>query len=90
MKRKDLVNILHRRTGASRKESSDIVDHFFTTIKETIKEGDKVELRGFGSFTLRSYEERAGRNPKTGEEILIRPKKKPHFKVGQELRKGVQ
>jgi len=89
MRREHLVNILKRKTGATRKEANDIVDLFFTTIKDALKDGDRIELRGFGSFCLRSYDDRIGRNPKTGEEIKITPKKKPFFKAGKELREKI-
>ncbi|MBF0274902.1 MAG: integration host factor subunit beta [Nitrospinae bacterium] len=89
MRREHLVNLLKRKTGATRKEANDIVDLFFNSIKDALKDGDRVELRGFGSFSLRKYNDRMGRNPKTGEAIKITPKNKPFFKTGKELKEKI-
>jgi integration host factor subunit beta len=51
-----------------------------------MKKGDRIEIRGFGSFTVREYKAYKGRNPKTGENIDVRPKKLPFFKVGKDLK----
>lgn len=59
------------------------------SMTETLANGDGVEIRGFGSFTVREYESYDGRNPKTGKVITVQPKKLPFFKVGKELRKAV-
>jgi integration host factor subunit beta len=62
------------------------VNLFFNSIKDALKDGDRVEIRGFGSFSTKQYEEYVGRNPKTGEKVKVRPKKLPVFRPGRELR----
>ena len=62
------------------------VNLFFTSIKDAVISGDRVEIRGFGSFTTREYEEYVGRNPKTGEKVEVDSKKLPVFRPGRELR----
>lgn len=56
---------------------------------ETLVNGGNVEIRGFGSFTVREYKSYDGKNPKTGEVVKVKPKKLPFFKVGKELRESV-
>lgn len=65
------------------------VNLVFDSIKDTLKNGDRVEIRGFGSFGAKSYEGYTGRNPKTGEKVNVKPKKLPTFRPGRELRKVV-
>ncbi len=62
-----------------------IVNMVFEEMKEALLEGDRIEIRGFGSFRIKEYDGRAGRNPKTGESVEVPPKRLPHFKVGKEL-----
>ena len=62
------------------------VNLFFNSIKDAVKNGDRVEIRGFGSFGIKGYESYVGRNPKTGEKVQVRPKKLPVFRPGRELR----
>ncbi len=66
-----------------------IVDLFFSSIVDALQRGDKVELRGFGSFRIRHRSPRKGRNPKTGEPVSIAAQRVPFFKAGQELRARV-
>lgn len=65
------------------------VDLFFCSIKDALAEGDRVEIRGLGSFTMKEYEGYSGRNPKTGEQVEVLSKKLPVFKPGKELKKIV-
>ncbi len=65
------------------------VNLFFDSIKESLKTGDRVEIRGFGSFHVREYEGYTGRNPKTGEKVQVQPKKLPVFRAGRELKNMV-
>ena len=58
----------------------------FDGFKDALVKGDRIEIRGFGSFVMREYKTYTGRNPKTGSEIEVKPKKLPYFKVGKELR----
>lgn len=67
----------------------DAVNLFFSSIKESLVGGDRVEIRGFGSFTVKNYDGYTGRNPKTGASVTVPPKKLPVFRPGRELRKQV-
>jgi integration host factor subunit beta len=75
--------------GLSKKQTEVVVETLFDTIKESLSNGGKVEIRGFGNFRLRSRNARKARNPKTGEAVEVPPKKVPYFKVGKELREMV-
>ena len=68
------------------REAKAIVDNLFDVMKESLQKGERIEIRGFGSFVMRQYGSYKGRNPKTGEIVDVPPKKIPHFKVGKELR----
>ncbi|MBI4843772.1 MAG: integration host factor subunit beta [Nitrospirae bacterium] len=72
--------------GLTRKQTEVIVETIFSSIKDALAKGDKVEIRGFGNFRLRSRKARKARNPKTGDAVEVAPKKVPYFKVGKELR----
>lgn len=73
-------------TTLTRREIEILINTIFDSIKETLGRGDKIEIRGFGSFRLRHRREREGRNPKTGAVVTVPPKKVPFFKAGKELR----
>jgi len=89
MNRSDLINELKNRTDLSRKDSERFVETFFEAISETLAENERVEIRGFGSFTVKNYKPYVGRNPKTGMKIEVSSKKLPFFKVGKELKEMV-
>ena len=89
MNRSDLINSLKEDAALSRKDAEKIVDTFFRTISETLADGERVEIRGFGSFTVKNYKPYVGRNPKTGVQIEVPSKKLPFFKVGKELKEMV-
>ena len=89
MNRSDLINSLKDKVALSRKDAGKVVDTFFDALKETLSKGDRVEIRGFGSFSVKSYKPYVGRNPKTGEKINVTSKKLPFFKVGKELKEMV-
>jgi len=63
-----------------------IVDTIFDSMRETLEKGEGIEIRGFGSFVIRQYGAYKGRNPKTGKNVDVPPKRLPHFKVGRELK----
>jgi len=86
MNRSDLINSLKDNEALSRKAAEKVVDTFFGAISDTICKGQRVEIRGFGSFTVKKYKSYTGRNPKTGKKISVTPKKLPFFKVGKELK----
>ena len=86
MTKAELVDEIARKASLTRKHSEVIVDAVFSSIIEALQTGDKIELRGFGSFRVRHRASRTGRNPKTGEGVLGPAKKVPYFKPGKELR----
>jgi integration host factor subunit beta len=65
------------------------VGAFFEAVAGAMKRGDKVEIRGFGSFSVREYGSYTGRNPKTNEPVQVRPKRLPFFRVGRELKERI-
>ena len=89
MNRSDLINELKNQTLLSRKDAEKFVETFFDSISDTLMKNDRVEIRGFGSFTVKKYKPYVGRNPKTGTKIEVPPKKLPFFKVGKELKEMV-
>ena len=89
MNRSDLINSLKDKVELSRKDAGKVVDTFYYALKKTLSKGDRVESRGFGSFSVKSYKPYVGRNPKTGEQINVTSKKLPFFKVGKELKDKV-
>jgi len=86
MTKAELVEEVSRVSDLTRRHSEVIVDAVFASIVDALQRGDKIELRGFGSFRLRRRESRNGRNPKTGEGVVVPAKSVPHFKPGKELR----
>ena len=86
MTKAELVEELSNVADLTRKHSEVIVDAVFTSIIDALHKGEKIELRGFGSFRVRRRDSRTGRNPKTGAGVLVPAKKVPHFKAGKELR----
>lgn len=89
MTKADLVEAVATATQLSRRSSEQVVTVFFDSIVESLCRGDKVELRGFGTFRLRHRRARIGRNPKTGESVQVPAKAVPFFKPGKELRRLV-
>ena len=67
-------------------EAAAVVTVFTENIKKTLLDGGRVEIRGFGSFKVKEYQGYVGRNPKTGKEVHVAPKKLPFFKAGKELK----
>jgi len=89
MTKADLIEELALLSELSKKSSEIVVKTFFNSIVESLTRGDKVELRGFGTFKLRRRRARIGRNPRTGERVDVPSKVVPFFKPGKELRKLV-
>lgn len=87
MNKSDLVKLISENNDIPLRKAELIVESFFDFIIKSLKEGKRVELRGFGSFSTKSYRSYMGRNPNTGEKILVAPKKLPIFKAGRELKK---
>ncbi len=90
MTKSDLVQKLSEQvTTLTKKECEIIVDTVFHHMKDALQKGEKIEIRGFGSFTVRVRRAKEGRNPKTGAKVSIPEKRIPFFKVGKELREMV-
>ena len=89
MNKSELIEALAASKGISFKRAEEVVNGIFAAMAEALVQGDRIEIRGFGSFVVRDYKSYTGRNPKTGELIEVKPKKLPFFKVGKELRERV-
>ncbi|HOO90571.1 MAG TPA: HU family DNA-binding protein [Syntrophales bacterium] len=89
MNKSELIDALSKKEGLTEKQAADVVNLIFKGFSNQLKNGGRIEIRGFGSFVVRDYEAYTGRNPKTGETIHVDPKKLPFFKVGKELKERV-
>jgi integration host factor subunit beta len=81
-----LINKLAKEAGITVTEARSVVNTFFSSLSESLSDNDKVELRGFGTFTTKLKKGRRGRNPKTGAQVDIPSKIVPHFKPGRKLK----
>lgn len=86
MTKADLVEEVAKQVEVPKKDAEKIVKTIFDSITTALHRGEKIELRGFGSFRLRERKARIGRNPKTGETVNVPSKKVPYFKAGKELK----
>jgi integration host factor subunit beta len=89
MNKSDLIVALAAKKNLTEKQATNIVDLVFDGFTDALKSGSRIEIRGFGSFSVRKYKAYKGRNPKTGNAVNVKPKKLPFFKVGRELKKMV-
>ncbi|MFK7873894.1 MAG: HU family DNA-binding protein [Oligoflexales bacterium] len=89
MVKSELVENLAERADITLEKAEEIVDLFFDSVVQTLCGGDRVEIRGFGAFTVREYKGYEGRNPKTGQKIPVPPKRLPFWKTGMELKQRV-
>jgi len=89
MTKADLVESIYEKIGFSKKESADIVEMIFDTIKETLEKGEKIKISGFGNFVVRSKRPRMGRNPQTGQEIEISARRVLTFRPSQVLKSAL-
>ena len=89
MNKIDVVNVLSEKINLNHKVAKVVVDTIIDSIRTSIIKGERVEIRGFGSFSLRSYKSYKGRNPKNGEVVDVPEKKLPYFKVGKELKEMI-
>jgi len=89
MTKADLINEVVKLSNLTKKETEIIVNTLFDNIADALSKGEKVELRGFGSFRIRHRNPRKGRNPKTGMSVSVPEKRVPFFKVGKRLRELV-
>jgi DNA-binding protein HU-beta len=90
MNKTELINAVAEASELSKKDATKAVDAVFDTILNSLKNGDKVQLIGFGNFEVRERAARKGRNPQTGEEIEISASKVPAFKPGKALKDAVK
>ncbi len=86
MNKSDLIEALADKENLTEKQAKDIINLIFNGLTDTLKNGDRIEIRGFGSFSVRQYESYKGRNPKTGKDVDVRPKKLPFFKVVKKMK----
>jgi integration host factor subunit beta len=86
MTKAELIEDVSRAAELSRKDSESIVETIFDSIVKSLRDGDKIEIRGFGSFRTRQRKSRIGRNPKTGARVDVPAKKIPYFKPSKELK----
>ena len=89
MTKRDLIEKLTGQNGLSQREAEQIVSAVFDAMTEALASGDRVEIRGFGSFLVRERKAREGRNPRTGEPVQIQAKRVPFFKPRKELKERV-
>lgn len=89
MNKSDLIAALAKELDLPQRKCEEIVNMVFQTMTKALVDGDRIEIRGFGSFVVKEYEGYKGRNPKTGDRITVSPKKLPFFKTGKELRELV-
>ncbi len=90
MTKRDLVEKLAERLkNLSQKDAELVVNTIFDSMTDALASGDRIEIRGFGSFQIRERRAREGRNPRTGDKVNVSSKKVPFFKVGKELKERV-
>ena len=88
--KQDIANALVKKTELTQTEALVLTNQFFDQIIETLKNGEEVKLSSFGNFVVREKTQRPGRNPKTGEEVIISARKVVTFKAGPKLKKATQ
>src|SRR6187455_2307652 len=90
MTKAEIVQAVYTRLGGfSKKEAADLVDQVFDSMKETLGRGEKIKISGFGNFVLRDKRQRQGRNPQTGEPIVITERRVLNFKASQLLKQAL-
>ena len=89
MNKAELITKVSEKANVTQKVAKVIVDTLLDGMKESLEKGQRIEIRGFGSFVVRNYGGYKGRNPKTGQIVDVPPKKLPFFKVGKELKEMV-
>ena len=89
MNKLELISALKDEANISKSEAARVVKIFFDNMADALAQGERVEIRGLCSFFVKEYKSYTGRNPKTGEKVIIKPKKLPFFKSGKELKERV-
>jgi len=85
----ELIEKLAEKSGLNVIQSEEVVNLIYRKMRDTMVNGGRIEIRGFGSFVVKEYQAYQGRNPKTGDKISVPPKKLPFFKVGKELKERI-
>ena len=89
MNKSDLIEIIAEKSRITKKKAEDVVNLIFDSMAAAMVRGERIEIRGLGSFVVKDYGAYTGRNPRTGESIQVKPKRLPFFKVGKELKEMV-
>ena len=89
MNKLELISALKNEANISKSEAARVVQIFFDNMADALARGERVEIRGLCSFFVKEYKSYTGRNPKTGEKVIIKPKRLPFFKSGKELKERV-
>jgi integration host factor subunit beta len=89
MTKSDLIEKVAESANLTKDKAAMVVNAIFDKMVDAMKDGERIEIRNFGNFTVRHYESYTGRNPKTGEPVPVGPKRMPFFKVGLELKRRV-
>lgn len=89
MNKLELISALKNEANISKSEAAKVVQIFFDNMSDAMARGERVEIRGLCSFFVKVYKSYTGRNPKTGDKVVIKPKKLPFFKSGKELKERV-
>lgn len=89
MNKSELIETFAAQRDISHKRAEEVVNMIFNSMSEAMINGERIEIRGLGSFVVKEYGAYTGRNPKTGEPIEVLPKKLPFFKVGKELKERI-
>lgn len=89
MVKSELIERVSERAGITLFKAEELVDMFFGSIANSLCQGGRVEIRGFGAFSVKEYKSYVGRNPKTGAEVKVPPKRLPVWRTGTELRQRV-
>lgn len=89
MNKLELISVLKAEAKISKLEAARVVQIFFDSMAAAMAKGERVEIRGLCSFFVKEYKSYTGRNPKSGEKVIIKPKKLPFFKSGKELKERV-
>jgi len=86
MNKKDIINVVAEKNGISKKDAEAYINVVFESMTDALGKGEKVEIFGFGNFSVKESSERKGRNPRTGEEMIIPARKSPAFKAAKALK----
>jgi integration host factor subunit beta len=89
MTKSDLIEMVANKLHLPKGKAELIVNCIFDSMEDSLKKGERIEIRGFGSFEIRHYKAYEGRNPRTGDPVGVQPKRLPFFKVGKELKERV-